>query len=150
MTAPPVATVKFSELFEAFEFISSGAPFENSAYINIDTGAIFWVSSVVELEEEIPDDLDTSDRYIQVPHKNDLDLGRDLVLSFAARELPDDYDTVAAFFRRKGAYRRFKDFLASRGVLERWHAFEESATQEALREWCQENSITLSDEGSAG
>ena len=29
-----------------------------------------------------PADLETSDRYIAVPHKNELGLGRDLALSF--------------------------------------------------------------------
>jgi hypothetical protein len=142
-SARRIAKVKFSELLDAFEFVSFGALFEHRAYINADTGAILWVSTEIELEDEIPDDLETSDRYISVPHKNDLNLGRDLALSFADEELPDQYNTVAGFFRSKGAYGRFKDFLEARGLLERWYAFEARATEKALFSWCQENNIAL-------
>ncbi|MDD5329013.1 MAG: UPF0158 family protein [Sulfuricella sp.] len=139
-----MTAAKFPELLDAFEFVSAGAPFENSAYVDPDTGAIFWVSSEIELKYEAPDDLDTSNRYIAIPHKNDLNLGRDLVLSFVDEVLPGDYNAVSGFFRSKGAYRRFKDFLASRDMLERWYSFEAGATQEALREWCRENKLELS------
>ena len=88
-----------AELLDAFEFVSSGAPFEHSAYICADTGAIYWASSMIDLEEKVPDNLETSDRYIAVPHKNDLNLGRNLALFFVEQELPDDYNTVAGFFR---------------------------------------------------
>lgn len=143
-SSSPMVSVKYPDLLDAFEFVSSGAPFECSAYIHADTGEIYWVSSMMELEGEVPDDLETSDRYIPVPHKNDLDLGRNLALSFADQELPDAFDAVAGFFRQKGAYRRFKDLLEARGVLEKWYAFEATAIQEALRVWCQDNNIELS------
>jgi nicotinamide-nucleotide amidase len=140
-SAPP-ASVDAEELRDAFDFVSMGAPLEHSAVISLDTGRIYWLSRDGDLEEEpLPDDLDTSDRYIAVPHKTELDLGRRLVLRFVDRELPNDFDTVEGFFRRKGAYRRFKQLLESRGMLERWYEFENSATERALLEWCQENGI---------
>ena len=58
-------------------------------------------------------------------------------------ELPEDFDSVEGFFRRKGAYRRFKDLLESRGKLERWHEFENAATERALLDWCEANDIRL-------
>lgn len=142
----PAANVKFSDLLDAFEFVSAGSPFEHNAYIDPDTGIIYWTSDNCDLEDEIPDDLESSDRYIAVPHKNDLNLGRDLVWSFVDAELPDDYNTVTNFFHRKGAYGRFKDFLQARGLLEKWYAFEASATENGLRSWCGENSIELVNE----
>jgi hypothetical protein len=33
--------------------------------------------------------------------------------------------------------------LESYGMLDKWYAFEESAVEEALREWCQESGIQL-------
>jgi hypothetical protein len=36
----------------------------------------------------------------------------------------------------RGAYGRIKDLFASRGVLEKWHAFEQEAEDKALRRWC--------------
>ena len=138
------ASVDTEELRSAFEFVSSGAPLENSAYISLDTGQIYWQSSVLDLDdEELPEDFDTSNRYIAVPHKTELDLGRHLVLSFVDQALPKDFGIVERFFQRRGAYGRFKDLLNSRGMLERWYEFENRATEQALRTWCEENGIRL-------
>ena len=122
--------------------MSFGAPLEHSAYICVDTGKIYCHSVSAGLEEEdLPEDLETSDRYIAVPHKNDLGLGRRLALAFVDQELSDEYDTVAGFFGRRGAYRRFKALLHARGTLERWDEFENLATEKALLAWCEENGI---------
>ena len=116
-----------------------------AARIFLDTGRIYWQSDDLDLDntEELPDDLDTSDRYIAVPHKNDLNLGRRLVLAFADQELPDDADTIGNYFRRRGAYARFKDLLHARDALQRWYDFEECATEAALLAWCEANDIQL-------
>lgn len=145
MSSKPHSTaVKYSEVLDAFLFVGSAAPSEQGAYIDSDSGKIFWVSPLIDLDD-VPDDIETSDRYIAVPHKNDLGLGRDLALSFVDRESPDEYDTVAGFFRSRGAYRRFKDFLASRNLLEPWYHFENAETETALRAWCEEQNIKLID-----
>jgi Uncharacterised protein family (UPF0158) len=143
--------VKYEDLSAAFDFVSSAAPMEHQAYISIDTGTIYWISELNPLEEEVPEDLETSDRYIAIPHKNDLDLGRDLALRFAEAELPDRYNMVAQFFRHRGAYARFKELLASEGRLEKWYAFEGESTERALRDWCTANDISVigNDERSA-
>ena len=82
-----------------------------------------------------------SDRYAAIPHKNDLDLGSDLALRFAAAELPQQYSRVQDFFRHRGAYARFKELLAEMRLLDKWYQFEAESTERALRNWCQENSI---------
>jgi hypothetical protein len=41
---------------------------EHHAFISMDTGAIYWISELNPLEEEVPDDLETSDRYIAVQY----------------------------------------------------------------------------------
>ena len=138
-----MVAINYSDLRDAFDFVSFGAPFESNAFLCVDTGEIYCTSDTLELDEEAPDDLETSDRYIAIPHKNDLNLGRDLALSFADQELPDDYATVAGFFRSKGAYGRFKQLLESRGVLEAWYKFEGQAVETALRQWCEDNGIQL-------
>lgn len=149
MTTASSGTVEFMALSDALDFVSSGGSGEYDAYISLDTGEIYWVSDVVESEQMMPVDLETSDRYIAVPHKMDLGLGRTLALSFTEEHLPNDYEAVAGFFRRRGAYRRFKDLLASRGMLEPWYDAENRATAEALRRWCEEVGIQLVEE-SAG
>jgi hypothetical protein len=136
-------SINLDELRNAFEFVSSGPSSQNFAYMCMDTGIIYWKSNVMDLEEEIPADLDTSDRYIAVPHKNDLQLGQSLALSFIDQEIPHEYNFVASLFRKRGAYRRFKELLQSVGLLEKWFAFEANASDIALQNWCKENNIEL-------
>jgi hypothetical protein len=136
-----MVAVKWSELIDAFEFASFDKPSESRAFVNLDTGTFHLISSVVELEEETPEDLETSDRYLALPHKNDLDLGRNLALSFIEQRLPQELYRVEAYFHKRGAYGRFKDLLDERGVLEDWYAFEKDATAQALRQWCDDHGI---------
>jgi hypothetical protein len=146
MGSTRTVVVNRDDLRSAFEFVSSGAPSEHSASISVATGKISWHSLLLDLEDDDQDDDDDTDGCISVPHKNDLDLGRRLALRFVGEEMPADYDTVADFFRRRGAYARFKDLLQRRRMLELWYAFEEHATQQALLAWCEENGIQLVDE----
>jgi hypothetical protein len=94
--------------------------------------------------EEFPEDIE-DEKYARLPDKRDLDLGKALVLDFADQFLPDDYDRVRDIFSRRGAYARFKDLLTQRGALERWYDFEAKAEEAALRAWCAENDVELSD-----
>jgi hypothetical protein len=138
-----MVTVKYEDISAAFDFVSCAAPMEHAAYVSLETGAIYWVSELNPLEEEVPDDLGESDRYVAIPHKNDLDLGSHLALRFATEQLPGRSTTVENFFRRRGAYARFKEFLAAEGCLDKWYAFETESTERALRNWCKENNIQV-------
>ena len=136
--------VSFSDLQLAFEFVSSGGMGENEAYLDRQSGKIYWRSEFGEIDEELPDDID-NEKYIAIPDRRELDLGKPLVLEFAREFLPDDYDEVRHIFNRRGAYRRYKDLLVRRGALERWYDFSNTAEEAALREWCAENGIELSE-----
>lgn len=134
--------VKFDDLLLAFEFVSFGGPMAHEAYLCRETGKIHWYSEFGDNEEELPEDID-SDKYIAIPHKNDLNLGKRLVLRFAAEFLPEELDKVREIFSRRGAYARFKDLLERTGKLEQWYDYEARAQKEALREWCEENGIEI-------
>lgn len=139
-----MVAVRHDDLSMAFDFVSYAAPMEHNAYVSLDTGKVWWTSDSSDaFDEEIPDDLETSDRYLAIPHKNELDLGRRLALRFVAQALPARYDQAEGFFRRQGAYARFKDLLEREGVLERWYAFEADAVESALKQWCAENGLEL-------
>jgi hypothetical protein len=101
MTSTKTVSVNAEELRTTFEFVSFGAPLEHSAYICVDTGKIYCHSVSAGLEEEdLPEDLETSDRYIAVPHKNDLGLGRRLALAFVDQELSDLSRRLGTITRR--------------------------------------------------
>ena len=74
-----------------------------------------------------------------MPDKRDLDLGATLVMEFIAEALPGDYDEVRQMFRRKGAYRRFKELLEQRDVVQRWYDYGDQRVREALEEWCRDH-----------
>jgi hypothetical protein len=139
-----MVTVRYDDLSLAFDFVSYAAPTKHNAYVSLDMGKVYWTSDSSDaFDEELPDDLETSDRYLAIPHKNELDLGRRLALRFVAQELPACYDRAEGFFRRQGAYARFKDLLEREGVLEHWYAFEADAVENALRQWYAENGFEL-------
>ncbi len=140
-----MTAVNFSDLEDAYLFVNSGSMFDNHAYVSLDTGRIIWTPVDEELGE-VPDDLEIVDRYVEVPDKHELALGRVLVMEFVDRHIPDDYDRVADIFRSRGAYGRFKDFLDSRGQLDAWYKFENEAIRNALREWCRENGLEVEEE----
>ncbi|KQU79347.1 hypothetical protein ASD00_36480 [Ensifer sp. Root31] len=136
--------VDFSELLDALEFVSSVGSGENTAYLCKETGKIYWYSGWADDVEELPDDVEDGEKYVPIPEKRELDLGKPLVLKFARHHLPDDYDKVCGMFSRAGAYVRFKDLLEHRHAIDRWYAFEQKATEDALRTWCEDNHIEVS------
>lgn len=143
---PSPPRVPFSELSFALEFASADALVDHLAYVDLHDGTVHCWSSEGGTDEALPGDIKTSARYLLLPDKRELDLGRELALAFADEALPDAYQTIAGFFRKKGAYRRFKDFLDGNGMLELWYAFEERETEHALRRWCAENGIEVEDD----
>ena len=132
------------DLERAFDFVSSGAPYESSAYISRDNGKVYWVSDLIDdNEEDLPEDLGEVDGYIEIPHKNELDLGKRLVMRFVGRELSDEYNEVDDIFSRRGAYSRYKGLLEARGKLQAWYEYEERESREALQQWCEMEGIEL-------
>ena len=83
------------------------------------------------------------DQRVAVPHKNDLDLGAQLVFEFVEQRLPEDYGEVRRMFHRRGAYSRYKALLERRGLLQEWHEIENQREEQALRRWCRDNEIEL-------
>jgi len=136
--------VTFSEIEDAFFFVSSSPYGMNSATLCQDTGRILYCSEMGGIDEIGDEDLD-ADASIEIPHKNDLGLGNQLVFEFVETHLPDEYNKVRQIFRKSGAYGHYKDFLESRGMLETWYEFENQHVKQALRQWCEENNIELSD-----
>jgi hypothetical protein len=128
----------------AFMFVSSAPIYSNSAYVSLETGQIYYVSDLGD-SDELPEDIYENEQYIEIPHKNELDLGKSLVLDFTSTHMPNDLENVQSIFRKKGAYSKFKNLLERRGLLVEWYSFEEKRENQALREWCQENNIEVKD-----
>jgi hypothetical protein len=141
--------ISFQDILNAFEFVSVGGGVgEHQAFLCRQTGKIYWhseYSDLDDLNDELPDDIEDDAKYIAIPDKRELDLGKPLVLAFAREFLPDDFDEVRYIFSKRGAYPKFRVLLARRKAVDRWHDFEAKATERALREWCELNSIAVVD-----
>jgi hypothetical protein len=134
--------IKFEDIEEAFDFVSFGFYGDHTAVLDKSTGQIYWNSDSGDLHE-IPDEILESNDAIEVPHKNDLGLGKQLVFDFVRSNIPGDYEHIRLIFSRRGAYARYKDFLESKDLLQSWYEFESKVQEKALREWCKDNEIEL-------
>ena len=122
--------------------------FEISAYVCTVTGKVWVVGFEDDLCEfdSPPDDLDENEQYIMVPTKTDLDLGRKLAIKFTEAFVPEEIENVYSYFRRAGAYGKFKVLLNFKGLLEKWYQFEAEHVEQGLIEWCDMNGIQLFDD----
>ena len=136
--------IKFSDIEDAFIFVSMGVMFTCSAFLCKRTGTIFYISDAGDLDapsEYLDDDLDN---YIDISHKNDLYFAKLLVLEFSALYLQDNIEKVNSFYRRKGAYSKFSYLLAAKEeLLDKCYAFKEGEQNKALSEWCKDNDIIV-------
>jgi len=132
----------YDTMEDAFLFVSSAAPGEHCAVVNRITGESFF-SSIISDYDDLPDDVDENDDYIGIPHKNDLELGKPLVMDFIRCRCPELIDRVLSIFSRRGAYGRYKDLLVEKNMLEDWYAFENERTREALLKWCELQGLTI-------
>jgi len=137
--------VTYSDLQDAYMYVNWGDASEDEAYLNKETGEFHFHTEDGDNFEELPDDIE-SEKYIALPSKIELDLGRRLVEEFVYAHLPDDADHVLfQLFRGEGAYSRFKYFLDEREMLDAWYEFSNKAEEKALRKWAEFHSIELSD-----
>jgi hypothetical protein len=79
--------ISFSDLQLAFEFVSSGGMGENEAYLDRQSGKIYWHSEFGDNDEELPDNID-DDKYIAIPDKIEFSLGKPLVLDSLVSSCP--------------------------------------------------------------
>jgi len=137
--------INFSEIEDAFMFVSMGQPYEHMAYLSKESGEIYYHSEYGDNPEELPEDIDDP-IYTAIPHKKDLGLGKNLALEFAYKFIVQKAEYVESIFRKKGAYSKFKNLLKQLGMLDKWYTYEENAQRVALLKWCEENEISCNHE----
>ena len=132
--------VRFDDLLAGFDWVNA-EPMQNSAYVSRRTGQVHWVSEVIELDDELPDDIEDTSVYVAIPSKNDLRLGKSLAQELIREHIPDEFGRVVAFFHHRGAYAKFKDLLDRRGPLDAWHQHEAGEAERSLRAWATQEDI---------
>ena len=136
--------MKYSDIEEAFFYVSGASKLMNCALLDRSKGKFYFSCDLLG-EDDIPESLRESGQAVEMPHKNDLDLGQSLIFKFIDLNVPNEYDYVSRIFRKRGAYSRYKNFLESKGLLDEWYKFENDAQEKALRDWCKEENIELLD-----
>ena len=134
--------ISFDDIENAFFFVSMDQRGTHKAYLCKETGQIFYTSEMGD-SDELPEDIDDPEKYITIPHKNDLELGKALVIEFTSKYLSKELDRVYSIFRSRGAYSRYKDLLDRKGLLDQWYKYEDERQKAALKEWCRENNIEI-------
>ena len=73
--------VNFQEILTAFEFVGSTGLGEHLAILCRRTGKIYLrseFSDFDELNDELPDDVEDEEKYLTIPNKRELGLGKPL------------------------------------------------------------------------
>ena len=133
--------LSYEDLLNAYEWVSSDPTQESSAYVNRESGVVYLEADEFSEDDELPDDIDDETKYVAVPHKHELELGKALVFSFAEEHLPEDFEKISTHFRRPGAYSKFKTLLEGRRLLDAWHEYERVKTFQALLQWASDNRL---------
>ena len=88
--------LNYSDLEMAIEFASPGFGYDNSAWLDKESGMIYYDSDASE--DELPDDLYENEKYLQISDKREFGLGKQLAIEFTRYFLPDDLDQVYSIF----------------------------------------------------
>ena len=135
--------MKYLEFLDAIDFVNSGHYGDNVAAYRKDTGQLLF--RTVGVEDQIGPVPVSDPDYVFMPRKDELHLGRDIVMQFVAEYLPRERGHVDWLFRKEGAFGRFKGYLDEKGLLEKWYEFSERQEEKMLRRWCAQNGLKLED-----
>jgi hypothetical protein len=125
---------------DAFHFLSDAPPGERSAVVRRTTGEVFLASFKAGYDER-PAGFESDPDYRTIPHRQDIDPGKALVLEFIRSRCPAELPRVEALFARSGAFRNVKDLLRRQHLLESWQVFESQRIEALLRQWCEDQGL---------
>lgn len=151
--------VSLDELIDALEMQSES----QFAFLDRETGEALLISEeMLSLGDAETDELDSlqdwqkeeaelarriqgSDRYLELPSQFEVNEWNIMADFCDQIEQNDMRATFLRSIRGSHVFRRFKDQLTNFGLWDEWHRFRRHAFGEIMREWCEENGITLAD-----
>jgi Uncharacterised protein family (UPF0158) len=156
-TAALATSVSLDKLIDALEEQSDSL----FPYLDRETGEVLLISeesrSLGEAEPEeielLPDWqkeeaevavlIETTDRYLALPGRFEVNEWN--IMSEFCHEVKRDSmrATLLAAIQGSHPFRRFKDQIANHNLWEEWNRFRRQAFGEILREWCEENGISI-------
>jgi len=131
------------DLHLAVEYVTGGGSYGAEAYIDLRSGAILYGGS--DAEEPLPKGVHNTKRYLRVPTKKELDLGRDDALAFTEQHAPQLLERAEYIFHAAGAFDRFKHLMREHGLLDAWYAYQDQRLWEELETWAEIHDLRLSE-----
>lgn len=133
----------FDVIDDAFHYVSNAPPGERAAWIQRGSGKVFLSSTKAGFDERPPGAAGDPD-YLAIPHRFEIDPGKELMLEFAHAHCPRELRRIEGLFERSGAFRKVKDLFKQLGLLDHWQIFEEEQIAALLRQWCVAEGLELS------
>ena len=94
-------------------------------------------------EAELAVQIETTDRYLALPDRFDVNEW-EIMSEFCHEVKPDNIRALLMrAIRGDHAFRRFKDQIATHDMWDQWNRFRRHAFEQIMRDWCEENGITL-------
>ena len=106
--------VSLKDIREAFEFVCAASGGEHQAFLCRQSGKLYCHSELCDDLDILPDDIDDAEKFLPIPHKRDLDLGKPVALNFAGQFLPGDFDDVQTIFQQKGRLRQIQGSVGAK------------------------------------
>ncbi|HBT82567.1 MAG: hypothetical protein A2091_12400 [Desulfuromonadales bacterium GWD2_61_12] len=125
----------FDTIDDAFHYVSNAPPGERRAVVHRGSGRVYLASVKADFDER-PAGSESDPAYLNIPHRQELDPGKPLLLEFVRSHCPGELPRIEGLFARPGAYRNVKDHFRRLGLLESWQVFEGEKISERLRQWC--------------
>jgi Uncharacterised protein family (UPF0158) len=108
-----------------------------------ETDALDSLQDWQKEEAELARNIQGSDRYLELPSQFEVNEWNIMADFCDQIERNDTRATFLRSIRGSHVFRRFKDQLTNFGLWDEWHRFRRHAFGEIMREWCEENGITL-------
>lgn len=134
--------MSYDTIDDAFHFVSDAPPGERKALVHRQTGEVFLASFKAGYDQR-PAGWESDPDYLSIPHRQEIDPGRPLVVEFIRKTCPAELARVEGLFSRPGAFRKVKDLLRRKQLLESWQVFEVQQLEALLRQWCAAQGLVL-------
>jgi hypothetical protein len=132
----------FDIIDDAFHYVSDAPPGERCALLHRPSGKVYLASFKAGYDQR-PAGSESDPDYLNIPHRQQLDPGKPLLLEFVRCNCPRELTLVEGLFARPGAFRKVKDLLQRKDLLESWQVFEVQQIEALLRQWCAARGLTL-------
>jgi hypothetical protein len=107
--------VSLKDIREAFEFVCAGGGGEHQAFLCKQSGKLYCHSDLCDDLDILPNDIDDTEKFLQIPDKKELDLGKPLALDFRPPIPARRLRRRSTIFQQKGRLRQIQGSVGSKG-----------------------------------